>query len=351
MFEQVGYRLVREDEQVGVVYTADGKSWGPDFLNVGVSLQDDFDGTTAFNLAARLTKTGLNHHGAEWRTDVQLGTDLLLESEFYQPFSKGLKLFVAPRLEWRRNNQNVFVDDEHTAQLRVGEAHLGVDVGAEIGLIGEFRMGVYTGEGKARVNIGDPLIPDTHYDIGGIFAQVQIDTFDQSRFPRSGFGANIRWDSSLTSLGGNADYDKLELDFLTSWSKGKNTFNAGISYVTMFDTNDQPQEFTPLGGFLRLSGYDVGQISGPHAALGRLVYYRRLGETSNGLFEAPVYLGASAEYGNVWNDRSDMAFSSMLANGSLFAAVDTFIGAIYVAAGLAEGGEKAFYLSIGSRPR
>ena len=351
MFEQVSYRIVEDGDQVGVVYSADPKSWGPDFLNVGVSLQDDFAGSTAFNLAARLTKTGLNDHGAEWRTDVQLGTDLLLQSEFYQPYGKGLRYFVAPRIDLQQNNRNVFVDDQNLAQLRVAESELGVDVGAELGSIGEVRFGVYAGEGKARFNVGGPLFPDYRYDIGGLFAQVQIDTFDQARFPRTGLGARLRWDSSLTSLGGNADYDKLDFEFVSSWSVGKNTFNAGISYATMFGTNDQPQDFTPMGGFLRLSGFDVGQISGPHAALGRLVYYRRLGESSNGLLDVPVYVGASAEYGNAWQDRSDMSFESMLLNGSLFAAVDTFVGAIYVAAGFAEGGERAFYLSIGSRPR
>ena len=100
-----------------------------------------------------------------------------------------------------------------------------------------------------------------------------------------------------------------------------------------------------------MSGFDVGQISGPHAALGRFIYYRQLGESSNGLFEVPVYLGASAEYGNVWQDRSDIDYGDMLFNGSLFAAFDTYFGAIYFAAGFAEGGETAFYFSIGSRPR
>ena len=117
-----------------------------------------------------------------------------------------------------------------------------------------------------------------------------------------------------------------------------------------FETNDQLQEHTPMGGFLRLSGLDYGQISGPHAALGKLVYYRRLGDYSGGLLEVPVYLGASAEVGNVWQDRSDIDADSLLVNGSVFAAFETLFGAIYVAVGLAEGGDRAFYLSIGSPP-
>ena len=232
MFEQVGYRVVEEDGQTGVVYSAVSKSWGPDFLNIGVSLQDDFDGTTAFNLAARLTQTGLNSHGAEWRTDLQLGTDLLLESEFYQPFGGHLKYFVAPRFLVHQNNLNVFVDGQDIAQLRVAEGNVGVDLGTELGTFGEFRLGIYRGSGKLRVKIGDPQIPDFEYDQGAVFAQLQIDTFDLSRFPRRGMQAKLRWDGSRSSLGASDNYERLQFDILSAWSRGKSTFNAGLSYST-----------------------------------------------------------------------------------------------------------------------
>ncbi len=351
LYEQVSYRIVDDDGRVGVEYTAVPKSWGPDFLNVGVGLQEDFDGTTTFNLAARLTRTALNNLGAEWRTDFQLGTDLLLQSEFYQPFGAGLKYFVAPRINLHQNNQNVFVGNQNIAKLRVLERELGVDIGAELGTFGEFRFGMYRGDGDARVKVGDPLVPDFKYETGGIFALLQVDTLDQSRFPRTGIAGRLQWDTSLEALGADEDYDKLEFDFVSVWSHGKSTLHAGISYATTFDDIGQLQEYTPLGGFLRLSGLDEGQISGPHAAVGRLVYYRLLGDYSGGLLEIPIYIGASAEFGNVWQNRSDIDFNSLLTNGSLFAALDTYFGAIYLAVGFAEGGDKAYYLSIGSPSR
>lgn len=64
LYEHVGYRLLVEDGATGVEYRATTKSWGPNFLQFGVSLEDDFEGSTAFNLAARLTKSGLNRLGA-----------------------------------------------------------------------------------------------------------------------------------------------------------------------------------------------------------------------------------------------------------------------------------------------
>ena len=64
----------------------------------------------------------------------------------------------------------------------------------------------------------------------------------------------------------------------------------------------------------------------------------------------PLYLGASIEAGNVWQQRDDMSFDSALINSSLFLGTDTFIGAIYLAAGFAEDGDSNFYLFIGSTP-
>lgn len=350
-YAQVSYRIIEDDGELGVEYTATPKRWGPDFLNVGVGLQDDFDGTTAFNLSARLTRTGLNRRGAEWRTDVQLGTDLLLQSEFYQPFGPGLKYFVAPRVDWHQNNLNVFDGDQNIAQLRVAEGEIGVDLGVELGNVGEFRAGVYTGNGNARLKIGDPLLPDRKYDLGGVFALLRFDTFSAPRFPRAGVGLNLKWDTSRTALGASEDFDKLEFDVLAAWSRGKNTLNFGFNYATTFDVVNQPQEYTQLGGFLRLSGLNYGAISGPHAATGRFVYYRLLGDAPGGLFDLPVYIGGSLEAGNIWQDQSDTNFDSLIGSGSLFLAFDTFFGAVYVAAGFAEGGEQAYYLSIGSEPR
>ena len=46
-----------------------------------------------------------------------------------------------------------------------------------------------------------------------------------------------------------------------------------------------------------------------------------------------------------------MDFQSMLFNSSIFAAFDTFIGPVYLAAGFAEHGRSNFYLFVGAPPR
>lgn len=351
LYEQVGYSLVEEDGRTGVEYRATTKSWGPNFLQFGLSLEDDFEGSTGFNIKARMTRAGLNRLGAEWRTDLQLGTDPELFSEFYQPLSFDSRWFFAPRINMAQSNLNVFSSDETIARLRVSEAETGLDFGRELGTFGEFRVGAFRGLGEARVKVGDPGLPNVEFDSGGAFAALRFDTLDNAQFPRRGVRADLRWTLSRPGLGADNEFDTVAGEVASSWSRGKDTLQLGLAYATTLESNSAVQDFFPLGGFLRLSGLERGEISGPHAALARLVYYRRVGETTGGIFDTPIYFGASAELGNVWQSRSDIGFDSMIVNGSLFAGIDTFIGPVYLAAGFAEQGQSNVYLFIGEPPR
>ena len=348
LYEQVSYRLLEEQGETGVEFQARSKSWGPNVLQFGVALENDFEGATAFNLGTRLTMAGINARGAEWRTDLQLGTDPALLSEFYQPFGGASEFFVAPRVELQQFNIHAFTGEFPIARYRISESGLGVDLGAEIGTFGEFRIGPYYGSGRGKLKVGDPAFSDFDFDTGGVRSRLRFDTRDNAQFPRSGLRADLTWNRSSPDLGADARFDTVQSDVDSTWSRGRSSLQLGLSYATTIDGEDSIQDFFPLGGFLRLSGLERGEISGPHSALARLVYYRRFGASAGGLFEVPVYLGASAELGNVWQTRSDISFDSARFNGSLFAGLDTGIGPIYLAAGFAEGGRSNFYLFIGS---
>ena len=351
LYEKVGYTLIKGAGGTGIEYRATTKSWGPNFLKFGLALEEDFEGSTAFNIDARLTRAGLNRLGAEWRTDLRLGTDPRLFTEFYQPLSFDSRWFVAPRLQVGQYNLGAFSQDETVARLRVTEAETGFDFGRELGTVGELRVGVFRGIGEARVKVGDPLLPNDDFETGGAFASLRYDSLDNARFPRSGILADLRWTLSRPGLGADSDFDTVSGEVARTWSRGKSSLQLGLGYATTLESDGAIQDFFPLGGFLRLSGLERGELNGPHAALAKLVYYRRVGDTTGGILDAPIYVGVSAEAGNVWQNRSDISFDSMVFNGSVFTGIDTFIGPIYLAAGFAEQGRTNFYLFIGTPPR
>jgi NTE family protein len=194
-------------------------------------------------------------------------------------------------------------------------------------------------------------LPNIEFDTGGVLARLRFDTRDNAQFPQSGIRAQVEWIASMPDLGADERFDLAEFDIDGTWSRGKNTFTLGAYYATTLDSKNAIQDYFPLGGFLRLSGLERGEISGPHAALARMIYYRRVSESTGGIGEIPIYLGASLEAGNAWQSRSAIDFESALVNGSVFAGFDTPIGPFFIGAGFAEGGRSNYYLFLGAPPR
>ena len=351
LFEKVGYRLVEEDGETGVVYNARAKSWGPGFLRFGIALEDNFEGDTTFDARVRLTRPAVNRLGGEWRADLRLGTETQVFNELYQPFLFDSRIFVAPYLDYEQSNLNLFEQEDVIARIRLSEITGGVDIGSEIGSVGEFRFGAFRGHGGARVIVGDPATPTPDFNTGGLRALLRFDTLDKAWFPRQGLRADIEWRQSRTNFGADDDYDTIDARLEALSSRGKTTFALGLEYATTLSFDGAIQDLFRLGGFQRLSGFDRNALSGPHSALARLSVYRRIGNSATGLFDAPVYLGATVEAGNVWESRSQISASSALLHGSLFVGVDSYIGPLIFAAGVGEGGSSNVYLFLGAPPQ
>lgn len=350
-YEQVSYKLVNEGDKAGVEFDARKKSWGPNFLQFGIGIADNLDGSTAFNVSARLTMTDLNRLGAEWRNDVQVGSRPVLRSEFYQPLSFDSRYFVAPQIGVAQSNLHAFVNGDNIARYRISEGDFGLDGGRELGRWGEFRVGLFRGAGEARVKVGDPLLGNFEFETGGAFARFSVDTMDDAQLPKDGTRLIVDWTASRPGLGADSSFDIVDAALEKAWSWGKNTIQFGAEFSTTIKSDDLVQNFFPLGGFLRLSGLDAGEISGPHAGLMRMTYLRSIGNSVGATFDVPVYLGGSLEAGNVWQSRSDIALDSVLINGSVFAGIDTYFGLLFLAAGFSETGENSFYLLLGNPRR
>ena len=60
-----------------------------------------------------------------------------------------------------------------------------------------------------------------------------------------------------------------------------------------------------------------------------------------------LFVGASAEAGNVWDNTVDPTFGDLKFGGSLFIALNTILGPIHLATGVAEGGRVTYYITFG----
>ncbi len=358
IFERVDTAVVEEGGRHGLVVSTVRKSWGPNYINFGLDMEGDVDGGSSFNFRIRYNMTELNRWGAEWRTDLQVGENPKLVTEFYQPVTAFSGYFIAPRLEVEEYTVLVYDDGDIAASnYRANRTGVGFDIGKEFGAWGELRLGVIREWGTAELQSGAPLRElalafdladdDESFDSGAYFLRFAYDTLDSVNFPRRG----ARWDAELRlareHLGGDSSFDAAGGRFAWAHTRGYNTVILVGTGSTVYEGSAPIQDTLPLGGFLHLSGLTENQLRGQHQLFGEVIAYRQVAGRSPAPPRLPVYLGLSLEAGNVWQDESDISLDSFIPAGSVFLGFDTVLGPAYLAYGYAEGGRESWYFFLG----
>jgi NTE family protein len=336
--------------ETGIEVRARRKSWGPNYLRFGLNIEDDFQGNSRYNAAARFILTEINPLGAELLTDLQIGSDPKVFSEFYQPLTATRAWFVAPSGRIESHDLPVYSNDTQVASFRDREAEAAIDFGRDLGNWGEIRAGYHRLTGATRARWGDPSLVNPQYNNGEFFFKFSYDRLDNVHFPREGQTFTLQWDANRTGLGADMASDKVQADWLMANSAGRNTLllwaSAGTTLDGTFTSKDLPQLYT-LGGFFNLSGLPLDSLIGPHFAIARAIYFRKISRGGEGFFEFPAYVGMSFELGNTWQHRGDMELSSARKDASVFFAIDTFLGPVYLGTGYDQGGTAAYYLFLG----
>ncbi len=346
--ELLDYRVARTPQgATGLIFTARRNSWGPNYLRLGLSLEDDFAGDSTFNAAGRLSFTELNPLGAEAVLDLQVGASPRVAAEFYQPLSPLQRYFVAPHLQADAHNVPQLLAGEPIGEYRVRNFEYGLDLGREFGNWGELRGGLLDTRGTTTVRLGDFSVPEVSYHTHAGFLRFNYDRLDSTSFPRSGQALTLGLRAEDSGRGA-AGSDLLTFDWRAAWSRGKNTAVAWLSGgSTIGGSDSNVRAYFPLGGFLNLSGTAAQSRAGPHYAIVRALYLRSVGHGGEGILNVPAYGGMSIELGNVWSRRSEAKLKSARTDASLFFGADTYIGPAYLAVGYDEGGSTAFYLFLG----
>lgn len=347
LFESIDYSLIEDQGRTGLELDLRRKSWGPNYVRFGLNLEDDFEGNSRYNAAMRFIMTEINRLGGEWLTDLQIGENPRIFTEFYQPLSLASRYFVAPRFDFEEHSVYQLADENRLAEYRVRSYEGGLDFGRELSNWGEMRVGLRRGSGHSHVLIGDPALPRDEFNRGGLFARFSYDKLDSIFFPRRGQQFEMEWRGERKNFGADQNYDSFAMNWLMARSIDRHTFIFWLEGGTTVDALSTPENFFNLGGFFNLSGLAPGSVSGPHYGIGRLIYYRKIGRGGSGVLDLPAYAGFSLEAGNAWLDRDAVSTHDLHKDASLFFGVDTPLGPVYLATGVDEGGDKAFYLFLG----
>lgn len=343
IFESVRYDIVEESGKTGLIVSAKEKPWGPGYLQTGLITSSNFAGDQAFRFGLVYTHQPINALNGEWRVALQLGDEPGISTEIFQPLDPAARWFGFGRLGYASRNTNLFDDaGNQVAEVRVKSTSLELAGGRQFGTWGEARLGYQRVTGNMDVSVGAPL-PDRDFERGEAYLRLTSDKLDSLFFPTKGHYALAEYRISREGLGADSDFEQANLELGNAGTWGRNVLIGRLSLHTTPNDDAPVQNLYRLGGFLKLSGYEQDQLSGQHSALASMTYMRKINDFP--MFQG--YFGASLEYGNVWQDASDISLGSGLFAGSVFVGADTPVGPIYLGYGRNEENDQSLYLFLG----
>ena len=346
VFESVTYDLVRnEADDQGILVSAKARKWGPNYLQFGLELSNDFSGNSDFKIGAGYTRNALNSLGGELRVIASLGREDQLRLDFYQPIDLGANWFVNPQIGWKRQNYGLWLEDVRLAEYEISGWAAEFGMGRNFQTTDQFRLDYLYGRARSQLITG-MTVPeaDDRIDLGELVLRYRHDSLDSLHFPTTGMEHDLAYRFADEALGASLDFQQLSGSGTMSGSWGKNTAALNYSLGYSFDDAAPLERWFQLGGLGRLSGLAPNQLAGQHAALATLALYRRL----NDIQFLPAYAGVTLEAGNVWNFRRDAGFDNLRYSGSLFIGAESPIGPLYFAIGHSDGGDTAVYFYVGN---
>jgi NTE family protein len=289
------------------------------------------------------TRTQINALNGEWRIAAQIGDAASVFAEIFQPLDPTARYFGFGRIGLEAEDYYGY-DSAGNSTAKYRTTSYGVELGAgrQFGTWGELRLGYLRQHGDTEVSTGVPA-PDYSFDIGELFVRMTDDKLDSVYFPTKGHAAVAEWRIATDWLGSDSDYQQARLDYFHAYSWGRNSLFGSVGLRTTFEDNAPIERAYRLGGFLQLSGFDTDRLTGQHSGLARAIFLHRVADAAL----AETYLGASIEYGNVWQDSSDISLDDGILAGSLFLGVDLPIGPLYLGYGYNDASEGSIYLYLG----
>lgn len=320
--------------------------WYDQYLQVGFSLQDDFKGDSAYQLALGARFNELNAAGAFLETRLDIGWRPLFELDFYQPLAQNSNYFVNPIFGLDRYQVPVRVGGENIAEYQRDRIIGGLGAGRKLGKSGEMQVGVRRGNGDFHRHIGASTLPEGSYQIGDYFGRINFDSRDTPDFPRAGSLFNFEASRNTDALGSSDDFTQLTGGFQKPLSYGANTLLVSSDFGTNLETVPATRVFV-IGGMFDLSGYQPGGVQASDFVIGRLTYYRELQSFGGTFAKLNLFGGGSFELASMWSDVEQVPDNSGIVGGLLFLGADTPLLPVYLAVGANNDNEQSVYLNVG----
>ena len=107
-FASAGYQMIGTESDPSLQINVRERDYSPPSVRPMLVIDGAQVERVQFMLGARFTFMDLGRYGTEWRNDVILGSEHGLQSEFYFPFGKERRWFLAPRVFAAKSVQDFY---------------------------------------------------------------------------------------------------------------------------------------------------------------------------------------------------------------------------------------------------
>ncbi|MFO1258396.1 MAG: patatin-like phospholipase family protein [Gammaproteobacteria bacterium] len=349
-FETIRYDITENDSNTAIVVEPTENRWGPNYIQGSLFLEADLEGESQFTLGIGVTRMPINRLAGEIRAYGLVGNKTGLLLEYYQPFSSDLSWYWLANTSYFRESSRFYRYDDAVSEYLVARLDGGLTLGKNLGEWGRASLGFKRTGGRYTRIVGLPEVITKHFADGQLQPKFEWDTFDDAYFPTKGFKGAFEYGAHRKRMGSDVGFDQISAVSAVAHSFLKHTLVGVARYQTTVSHQAPLHSQFALGGLFRLSGISINQLKGQEAALLSGIYYYEIAEAKlipN--YPFPVYVGASLETGNAWEDRKSVLAHAYRPSGSLFLGFNSALGPIYFGLGVTNPGRRAIHLSIGSR--
>ena len=342
-YERVDYSLVKVGGRNLLRVMPVEKSWGPDYLRLGIRLETSLGLGASYQLRVGYQKTWLNALGGELLLTGDLGSSTGAAAEFYQPLEPTQRFFGYAQAGYLRERIDYFFIEQRIAEYRSATAQAELGLGMNFALLGQLRLGWRESKVTNSLETGVDvfsLFPER--STGGLIVALDLDQSDSLYFPRRG------WELQASYFDADrGDYTRLALAGRAALPLGEWVLGVRGSWV------DSPRGLLPLndagrlGGFLNLSAYAKGQFLGDGVAYGHVRAERIIGRAPLGL-RGDMRLGLALEAGRVATPYAPQRRTGWLGSVAVYLGGETPFGPVYLGVGLGDRGAGNAYLFLGT---
>lgn len=345
LYSAINYNIVDRDGKPGLIIRPQTKTYGPPFMNAGITILANDSNNVQFGIGARATFYNLLGPGSELRVDGGVGQVAGLSGELFKPLRPGSHAFIAPHAYLAHQINPYYSGTEQLAQYKDRKNGLGVDLGYMFNARTELRVGEDIQWYSETSTIGTPA--GNEFSIVPLVTNIRFQYLGQDDYmlPTQGTFMTTTYNYYTKRPFDSGGYSQMtgrvehffpirSSGFITSTAQGGTSFGAdglGLAGLT-------------LGGPLRLSAYGRNELLGSDYFLGQIGYLHKIVQL-NPVFADAIYAGGFYEIGKMYGANSQTPTLPNDVTGVVV--IKTLIGPVFAGLSIGDSDHRKWYFGLG----